>query len=106
MDIKTIITEIENQKMKIRKARATGVNLNNERERMKNILLTHTDEILEALAMADESEEKIKILNLQLDDSERDLSEVEKELKELKAKVAVTPEKQRKAKVVTDGEQG
>ena len=106
MDIKTIITEIENQKMKIRKARATGVNLNNERERMKNILLTHTDEILEALAMADESEEKIKILNLQLDDSERDLSEVEKELKELKAKTASVPEKQRKAKVVTDGEQG
>lgn len=106
MDIKKIITEIENQQMKIRKAKATGVNLNNERERMKNILFAHTDEILEALAMADESEEKIKILNLQLDDSERDLSEVEKELKELKAKAAETPEKQRKAKVVTDGEQG
>ena len=87
--------------MRLRKAKATGVTVNYEKERLKNVLFNHADEILEAMAMADEAEEKIKILNLQLDDSEKDLADVEKELKELKAKAAGKP----KTKAGANGEQ-
>ena len=101
MELKEMIGEIQDQVTRLRKAKATGVTVNHEKERLKNVLFNHADEILEALAMADEAEEKIKILNLQLDDSEKDLADVEKELKELKAKTAGKP----KTKAGANGEQ-
>ena len=101
MELKEMIGEIQDQVTRLRKAKATGVTVNYEKERLKNVLFNHADEILEAMAMADEAEEKIKILNLQLDDSEKDLADVEKELKELKAKTAVKP----KNKAGANGEQ-
>lgn len=85
MDMKKMVKDVQDQAFRLRNAESTGMLVRDERERMKNVLFNYKDEILEALAMADEADEKIKVLELQLDDSDKELAELEKELKELKA---------------------
>ena len=88
MDLKKLVKDIQDQEFRLRGAEASGMMVRDERERMKNLLFNCKGEIMEALALADEADEQIKLLELQLDDSDRKLTEVTKELKELKAGAA------------------
>ena len=83
MDMKQMVKDVQDQAFRLRNAESTGMLVREERERMKNVLFNYKDEILEAIAIADEADEKIKVLELQLDDSDKELAELEKELKAL-----------------------
>ena len=91
MDLKKLVKDIQDQEFRLRGAEASGMMVRDERERMKNLLFNCKGEIMEALALADEADEQIKLLELQLDDSDRELTEITKELKELKAGAAAEP---------------
>lgn len=85
MGMKEMIKEVQDQAFRMKLAESNGIMVREEKERTKNILYNNMELILEALAMADEADEKIQVLELQLDDSDKELAELEKELKELKA---------------------
>ncbi len=85
MGIKEMVRDVQDQAFRLKNAESTGMLLRDERERMKNVLYNYKEEILEAIAMADEAEEKINILELQLDDADRELKELDEEIKALKA---------------------
>ncbi len=85
MEIKQLIQEVGDQAFRLKNAKETGIMVRDEQERMKNVLLNNVDAIMEALSVAAEADEQIKILNLQLDDAEQDLKDAEAELKKLKA---------------------
>lgn len=84
-NLKQLIQEVGDQAFRLRNAKSNGIMVAQETERMKNVLINNLDAITEALRMAEEADEQIKILNLQLDDAENDLKNAEAELKKLKA---------------------
>lgn len=83
-NLKQLIQEVGDQAFRLRNAKANGIMVKQETERMKNVLLNNLDAIIEALRCAEEAGEQINILNVQLDDAEEDLKKAEAELKALK----------------------
>lgn len=86
MDIKALSTKISDYAFSFRKAMANGVMVNRQIESAKNVLYNNFDAIEEALKYAADAEEKIKVLELELNDAEREIDELEKKLKALEPK--------------------
>ena len=93
MTRKELVTSINEQAQRIDYARRSGMGLQAQMERMNNILFSHYGEILTALKEHDKANEKLELLEVELADAEKELSEKDKELKALKGgKVKAPPE--------------
>lgn len=84
MDIKKLNGEISNAKYNYQKALSDGFTITRSRESLRNVLENSLDEILEALAFAENAEEKTQLLEVELADAERELDEKDDEIKGLK----------------------
>ena len=85
MDIKELKSKIAEQAFRLQGAKANGFMINQETERMKNILMNNLDDIVEALKFADEAQAKT--------DREfvEELEEKDDEIAALKAKLEKKP---------------
>ena len=75
MEIKELREKLSDQAFKLKKARANGTMVMQETERMKNLLVNNCDAIIEVLTRAEKLEQEVAILNMELDDAERELDE-------------------------------
>lgn len=75
MEIKELREKLSEQAFKLKKARANGTTVMQETERMKNLLVNNCDAIVEALTRVEKLEQEIAVLNMELDDAERELDE-------------------------------
>lgn len=86
MDIKALYQKISEQNFRLRRVlgntNAPGAAI----EQTKNVLYNNAAAIEEALAYAADAEKKIQILEVELDDAERELDEKDKLIKELSEK--------------------
>ena len=96
MDIKVLSEKISEQAFNLRRGLANTVNHAPFVEQTKNVLYNNIDAIDEALKFAADAEQKIKVLELELDDAERELDEKDQQIKELTAGKA-TPKKKKAA---------
>lgn len=78
MEIKELYEKIRDNAFTMRRGLANSVSHSQIIERMKNILYNNLTEIEAALKYASEAADKIKILELELDDAERELDELTK----------------------------
>ena len=90
-DIKELKSKIAEQAFRLQGAKANGFMINQETERMKNILMNNLDDIVEALKFADEAQDKIDILTADLNDADQELEEKDDEIAALKAAAAPKP---------------
>lgn len=86
MDIKGLYTKLSEQQFNMRRGIANSVNHAAFYEQTKNVLLNNFDDIVEALKYAADAESKMKVLELELSDAERELDEKDKLIKELESK--------------------
>ena len=85
MQITELRDKIAAQAFTMRKAQSRGPMVSQETERMKNILMNNLDEIIEALNVAADAEEKIARLTVEIMSADEELQEKDDEIKELKA---------------------
>lgn len=78
METKELIEKLNEQEFKLKKARANGVMVMQETERMKNLLVNNCDAIIDVLTRAEKLEQEVAVLNMELDDAERELDEAKK----------------------------
>jgi len=93
MEIKELREKLEEQAFRLNKAKANGTMVNQETERMKNLLVNNCDTIVEILRKAEKMAEEIAVLNLELDDAERELDEAKKEQEAAAAKKTTAKKK-------------
>lgn len=86
MDMKALYEEIRSAAFTTRRAIANTAAPMSYVERMKNILYNRMDEIEDALKYAAEAADKIIVLETELDDAEREITEKEQIIKELSEK--------------------
>jgi len=98
MDIKGLYEKLSEQQFNMRRGIANSVNHAQFYDQTKNILLNNFDDIVEALKFATEAEAKMKVLELELNDAERELDEKDAQIKELTAGKATTSKKKPGAK--------
>lgn len=67
---------------KYRNAVRNRIMVNQEQERLKNILINNLDDIVEALEEAGKADEKIRMLETEIEDADAELAELDKQLKE------------------------
>ncbi len=84
MNIKELREEIENQAFAVNKAKSRGIAVNQEKERMRNILMNRVDEIVEALKYAETQDVRIEHLAVEVESADQELQEKDKEIAELK----------------------
>ena len=101
MDIKAIYEKISEQHFRLKRGLANSVNHSLYIEQTKNVLYNNLKEIEEALEYAANAEQKIQILELELNDAERELDEKDKQIKEFAADK--TTHKNKKAAGDVDG---
>lgn len=78
MEIKELYEKIRVAAFNMRKGMSNSNNHASFREQMKNVLFNNLTEIEAALKYATEAADKIKVLELELDDAERELDELTK----------------------------
>lgn len=78
MEIKELKEKLEEQAFKLNKAKANGMMVAQETERMRNLLVNSYDEIINGLERADRLEREVSVLNMELADAERELDELTK----------------------------
>jgi len=93
MDIKALYQKVSDQNFRMKRGIENSVNHAQFREQTKNVLLNNTEAIEEALKYAAEAEEKIKLLELELNDAERELDEKDRQIAELTAKKTTSKKK-------------
>lgn len=76
MEIKELKAKLEEQAFRLNKAKSNGTMVNQETERMKNLIINNYEAIVDALAKAEKLEREVSILNIELDDAERELDEM------------------------------
>ena len=79
MEIKELREKLEAQAFRLKKAQASGAMVNQETERMKNVLVNNFEAIIDVISKAEKMEQEIAILNMELDDAERELDDAKKE---------------------------
>jgi hypothetical protein len=90
MELKELYEKIRSQNFNMRKGISNSVNHTPFIEQTKNVLFNNTDAIEEALKYAVEAEQKIKVLEVELNDAEA-------EIDELTAKTKTTAKNKKKA---------
>jgi len=78
MEIKELYEKIRSASFAMRKGISNSNNHGPFREQMKNVLFNNLDDIESALKFASECSKKIEVLELELDDAERELDELTK----------------------------
>lgn len=90
-DINGLHAKVAEQTFRWRHAQSNGMMVNQETERLKNILLNNIDDIVTALQYAAEAEETIKTLETELDSADAELKELDDEIKKLRNAAAAKP---------------
>ena len=85
MDIKELYIKISDQNFRRKRVIANTAAPGAVIEQTKNILYNNVDAIEEALKFAAEAEQKIAVLETELNDAERELKEQDERIKELTA---------------------
>lgn len=83
MEIKELYEKIREQLFRVESARSKGMMVNAEIDREKNILYNNAEAIRDALAFAVDAEKKIRVLETEIDDADRELKEKDNEIKRL-----------------------
>lgn len=76
MDIKGLYEKLRDAQFNMNKAISNTMNHGPHYEQMKNILLNNLDGIVEALKYAVDAEQKIQILEIELNDAEAEIDEL------------------------------
>jgi len=76
MELKELYEKIRSQNFNMRKGISNSVNHTPFIEQTKNVLFNNTDAIEEALKYAVEAEQKIQILEVELNDAEAEIDEL------------------------------
>ncbi|MBO5987248.1 MAG: hypothetical protein J6Q02_10720 [Lachnospiraceae bacterium] len=103
MTIKELKQTLDDQAFAMKKAKTRGFMVNQETEKMRNILVNNLDDILAALDVAIKAEEKIARLVIEIENADAELAEKDDEIKALKEAVDKPVGKRRKLPVVEDG---
>ena len=103
MTIKELKQTLDDQAFAMKKAKTRGFMVNQETEKMRNILVNNLDDILAALDVAIKAEEKIARLVIEVENADAELAEKDDEIKALKEAVDKPVGKRRKLPVVEDG---
>ena len=103
MTIKELKQTLDDQAFALKKAKTRGFMVNQETEKMRNILVNNLDDILAALDVAIKAEEKIARLVIEVENADAELAEKDDEIKALKEAVDKPVGKRRKLPVVDDG---
>lgn len=85
MDIKALSEKLSEHQFEHNAALNNGARISEQTAITKNILYNNFDAIVEALKYAADVEGKIKLLELELNDAERELDEKDKRIRELSA---------------------
>jgi len=93
MDIKGLYEKISEHSFNMRRGIANSVNHAAFIEQMKNVLFNNLDDIEAALKLASEMEKQINVLEVELNDAERELSEKDKTIAELTSKRTTSKKK-------------
>lgn len=91
MTIKELKQAIDEQAFALKKAKTRGFMVNQETEKMRNVLVNHLDDILGALDVAIDAEEKIARLIVEVESADAELAEKDDEIAELKAAAGKKP---------------
>lgn len=81
--IDKIISEMTLAKDQYALAQSTNIGIPQARERMKNIAFNYFDELLDAAIKSKELGEQVDLLNIALEDSDRELAELKKKKKKI-----------------------
>lgn len=103
MTVKELKQTIEEQAFALKKAKTRGFMVNQETEKMRNILVNNLDDILAALDVAIDAEERIARLVVEVESADAELAEKDDEIKALKEAADKPVGKRRKLPVVEDG---
>ena len=103
MTVKELKQTIEEQAFALKKAKTRGFMVNQETEKMRNILVNNLDDILAALDVAIDAEERIARLVVEVESADAELAEKDDEIKVLKEAADKPVGKRRKLPVVEDG---
>lgn len=103
MTVKELKQTIEEQAFTLKKAKTRGFMVNQETEKMRNILVNNLDDILAALDVAIDAEERIARLVVEVESADAELAEKDDEIKALKEAADKPVGKRRKLPVVEDG---
>lgn len=88
MEIQQLASKLSDAKFELQLAHSHGAMVNQRKEGLRNILENNLDEILRALDFAAKAEEKIKVLEIEVQDADDELDEKDDEIKELKEQLA------------------
>lgn len=91
MTVKELKQTIEEQAFALKKAKTRGFMVNQETEKMRNILVNNLDDILAALDVAIDAEERIARLVVEVESADAELVEKDDEIAALKAKLEKKP---------------
>ena len=103
MTVKELKQTIEEQAFALKKAKTRGFMVNQETEKMRNILVNNLDDILAALDVAIDAEERIARLVVEVESADAELAEKDDEIKALKEAADKPVGKRRKLPVVEVG---
>ena len=104
VNVQELVKTISDHAFRLRRAKNNGTMIRQEQESMKNILMNNVDQILEALSVAAEADEKISLLEMELDDADKELDEKDAEIRALKGEAGGKPAKKGKTLATLDGE--
>lgn len=91
MTIKELKQTLDDQAFAMKKAKTRGFMVNQETEKMRNILVNNLDNILDALNVAIDAEERIARLVVEVESADAELIEKDDEIAALKAKLEKKP---------------
>lgn len=98
IDITELRKKIEEQAFRLRSARSNGMMVPQETERMRNIMMNNIQEIVDALKVAENAAEQIKMLEAEVDSADAELKELDDEIKKLRLAAASKPAAKGKVK--------
>ena len=91
MTIKELKRTLDDQAFAMKKAKTRGFMVNQETEKMRNILVNNLDDILAALDVAIDAEERIARLVVEIESADAELAEKDDEIAARKAKLEKKP---------------
>ena len=87
MDIHELKDLISSQLFTLNKAKTRGMMVSREMERMQNVLMTHKEDIVNALEYAENAAKTIERLSIEVENSDAELQDKDDEIAALKEKL-------------------